>query len=157
MSAGYSIQRFSDASRLEELHRFVQDAFRNLPIDPPSSALKETVADFAARLQSDTVLVAVAAHALIGSIFCTPDGEALYIGRLAVHPEWRRRGVASALVDAAKTDARERGAKRVTLGARIALPGNVALFHRHGFAIVRETCHPGFTKATSYDMELALA
>ena len=48
MSAGYSLQRFDDVTRLEELHRFVQDAFRNLPIDPLSSALKETVADFAA-------------------------------------------------------------------------------------------------------------
>ena len=45
----------------------------------------------------------------------------------------------------------------MTLGARIALPGNVALFRRHGFAIVRETCHPGFTTPTSYDMELVLA
>src|SRR5256885_517871 len=157
MSPGYSIERFSDPSRLEELHRFVQDAFRDLPIDPPSSVLKETVAEFAARLQTDTIFIASDAGAMIGTIFCTPDGHALYIGRLAVHPDWRRRGVANALVDAAKTEARERGAKRITLGARIALPGNVALFRRHGFVIVRETCHPGFTKPTSYDMELALA
>ena len=157
MSAGYSVERFSDVSRLDELRRFVQDAFRDLPIDPPSSALKETVADFAARLQTDIIFVALAANALIGCIFCTPDGDALYIGRLAVRPDWRRRGVASALVDSAKDEARRRGAKRITLGARIALPGNVALFRRHGFVIVRETCHPGFTTPTSYDMELALA
>ena len=157
MSAGYSVERFSDASRLEELHRFVQDAFLGLPIDPPSSALKETVADFAARQQTDIIFVARDADALIGSIFCTPQDDALYIGRLAVHPEWRRRGVASALVDAAKDEARQRGAQRMTLGARIALPGNVALFRRHGFAIVRETCHAGFTTPTSYDMELVFA
>jgi len=57
MSADYSIGRFNDASRLEELHRFVQDAFRDLPIDPPSSSLKETVADFAARLQVERSLL----------------------------------------------------------------------------------------------------
>ena len=45
---------------------------RDLPIDPPSSALKETLADFAARLQSDTIFVASDADQLIGSIFCTP-------------------------------------------------------------------------------------
>ena len=157
MSEGYSVHRFSDATRLGELHRFVQDAFRNLPIDPPSSSLKETLADFAARLQSDTIFVASDASALIGSIFCTPDDDALYVGRLAVKPDWRRRGVASALVDAAKAEAHRRGAKRMTLGARIALPGNVALFRRHGFVIVRKTCHAGFTTPTSYDMELALA
>jgi len=157
MSAAYSVSRFNDAARLGELHRFVQDAFRDLPIDPPSSSLKETLADFAARLQSDTIFVASDAGELIGSIFCTLDDDALYVGRLAVRPDRRRRGVASALVDAAKAEARRRGAKRMTLGARIALPGNVALFRRHGFAIVRETCHPGFTTPTSYDMELALA
>src|SRR5215213_7267587 len=154
MSASYSVRQFSDATRLEELHRFVQDAFRDLPIDPPSSALKETVADFAARLQS--IFIASAEDELIGSIFCTPKEDALYIGRLAVRPDWQRRGVASALVDAAKAEARRRGAKRITLGARIALPGNVALFRRHGFVIVRETCHAGFTTPTSYDMELVL-
>jgi ribosomal protein S18 acetylase RimI-like enzyme len=157
MSAGYSVERFDDAARLEQLHRFVLEAFRDLPIDPPSSALRETVADFAARLQSDTIFVALNSDALIGSICCTPKQDALYIGRLAVRPDWRRRGVASALVDAAKDEAKRRGATRITLGARIALPGNVALFRRHGFAIVRETCHSGFTTPTSYDMELAFA
>jgi len=157
MIAGYSIQRFGDAARLAQLHRFVQEAFRDLPIDPPSSVLKETVADFTARLRSDTILVALNSDALIGSIFCTPKNDALYVGRLAVRTDWRRRGVASALVDAAKDEARRRGARRITLGARIALPGNVALFRRNGFAIVRETCHPVFTTPTSYDMELALA
>ena len=157
MSAGYSVHRLNDAKRLEELHRFVQDAFRDLPIDPPSSSLKETLADFAARFQSDTIFLASDAGELIGSIFCTPEDDALYVGRLAVHPDWRRRGVASALVEAAKSEAQRRGAKRMTLGARIALPGNVALFRRHGFAIVRKTCHPGFTTPTSYDMEWVLA
>ena len=157
MSAGYLIERFSDATRLEELHRFVQDAFRDLAIDPPSSALKETPADFAARLQSDTIFIASGVGQLIGSIFCTPQEDALYIGRLAVRPDRRRRGIAGTLVDAATTEAKRRGAKRITLGARIALPGNVALFRRRGFAIVRETCHPGFTTPTSYDMELVLA
>ena len=157
MSGSYAISRFADPTRLEELHRFVQDAFRDLPIDPPSSGLKETLADFAARLQSDTIFVASVGAEFIGSIFCTPDDDALYVGRLAVRADWRRRGVASALVDAAKAEAGRRGAKRMTLGARIALPGNVALFRRHGFAIVRETCHPGFTTPTSYDMELVLA
>ena len=157
MRPGFTVQRFTDAGRLDELHRFVQGAFRDLPIDAPSSSLKETPADFAKRLQSDAIFVATDAGQLIGSIFCTPEDDALYVGRLAVAPAFRRRGIANALMEAAKGEARRRGARRITLGARIALPGNVALFRHHGFVIVRETCHPGFTTPTSYDMELALA
>ena len=59
-------------------------------------------------------------------------------------------------MEAAKAEARRINAKRITLGCRIVLTSNLALFRRHGFVVVRETCHPGFTTPTSYDMELAL-
>jgi ribosomal protein S18 acetylase RimI-like enzyme len=152
----FEVQRCSDVSRAAELHAFTQGVFGALDIDPPSGVLKETAADFAARLRDETCFIIEADSKLIASIFCAMDGDALYIGRLTVAPAFRRRGIANALMEAAKAEAKRRGAKRITLGARIALPGNVALFRRHGFAIVRETCHPGFTTPTSYDMELAL-
>ena len=152
----FAIRRFHDASRIEELLALVHGAFRDLPIDPPSSVLKEAAADFAARLKTDTCFVVEADGAFIGSVFCTPEEDALYIGRLAVRADWRRRGIANALVEAAKAEARRIGAARMTLGARIALAGNVALFRRHGFVVVAETCHAGFTSPTSYDMELRL-
>ncbi len=150
------IQRCSDIARAAELHAFTQAVFGALDIDPPSSVLKETQADFAARLRDETCFLIEADGRVIASIFCAVKGDALYVGRLAIAPEFRRRGIASALMGAAKDEAKRRGLRRITLGARIALPGNVALFRRHGFAIVRETCHAGFTTPTSYDMELAL-
>jgi GNAT superfamily N-acetyltransferase len=154
---GFRVERCTDIARAAELHAFTHAIFAALDIDPPSSVLKETAADFAARLASQTCFIVEANGALIASMFCAMDGDALYVGRLAVAPSYRRRGVASALVEAAKSEARRHGARRLTLGARIALPGNVALFRRHGFVIARATCHPGFTAPTSYDMELVLA
>jgi len=119
--------------------------------------LKETEPDFAARLRDEICFIVEADGKLIASIFCRRDDDALYVGRLAVHPDWRRRGIANALIDAAKDEARRLGAKRITLGCRIALTSNLALFRRHGFTVVRESCHPGYTTPTSYDMELTLA
>ena len=151
-----AVQRCADVARARELHAFTQGIFGALDIDPPSSVLKESAADFAARLARETAFIIEADGALIGSVFCARKDDALYIGRLAVAPAWRRRGVASALVEAAKAEARRYALARLTLGARIALAGNVALFRRHGFVVVRQTCHPGFVTPTSYDMELRL-
>jgi predicted N-acetyltransferase YhbS len=155
-AAGFVVRRCADLARAQQLHAFVQSIFGALEIDPPSSVLQESEADFVARLQDETAFVAEAHGELIGSVFCAMEEDAFCIGRLAVAPAWRRRGVATALIEAAKDEAKRRGAARMTLGARIALSGNVALFRRHGFAVVAETCHPGFTRPTSYDMELRL-
>lgn len=161
MNAAIVVKTFQDTSRIAELHRLVHEAFAGLPIDPPSGVLKETVADFEKRLHSETALVAEVAAppdngALVGSMFCAELTDALYVGRLAVRSDFRRRGIASALLDAAKLEARRRGIDRITLSARIALTDNVALFRRHGFVIVAKTCHPGFSLPTSFDLELRL-
>ncbi|MBS0533526.1 MAG: GNAT family N-acetyltransferase [Proteobacteria bacterium] len=157
MREAVAVTRLTDPARAEELLALVQATFGALDIDPPSGVLKETAADFAARLQSETCFVIEQGGRIVASVFCIPQGDALYIGRLAVAPDQRRRGLAGALVDAAKREARRLGAKRVTLRVRISLADNVALFQRHGFAIVAEDTHAGYPGPTQYAMELMLA
>ena len=153
----FAARRFVDGSRIGELLALAHGAFRDLAIDPPSSALKETARDFDARLKSETCFVVEAEGRLIGCVFCIPQGDSLYIGRLAVAPDWRRRGVASVLIEAAKDEARRIGAARITLKARILLASNLALFKRHGFAIAGEETHEGYGAPTSYAMEWPVA
>jgi GNAT superfamily N-acetyltransferase len=145
-----------EASRIGELHALIQGAFRDLSIEPPSGVLKETVEDFSERLKAETAIVAESVDALIGGVFCAPKKDTLYIGRLAVRQTWRRRGVATALLDAAKAESRRLGIDRLTLNTRIALESNVALFSKHGFLVTGAQCHSGFTRPTFYEMELRL-
>jgi ribosomal protein S18 acetylase RimI-like enzyme len=156
MTPAFQIANFTDTTRIEELHNLVLAAFRDLSIDPPSSVLKESVSDFLTRLRTETAIVAQAEGALVGAVFCAAKDDSLYVGRLAVRDDFRRRGAASALLQAASAEARRRALPRLTLSTRIALASNVALFSKHGFVVVAEQSHPGFSYPTSYDMELRL-
>ena len=152
----FLIRRWTDADRLDELLALVHGAFGALAIDPPSSALKETIGDIAARTRTQTVLIAEASGRLVGSLFCVREADALYVNRLAVAADWRGHGIGRALMEAACAEARRIGATRLTLRVRIALAENVAFFRRLGFAVTAEETHAGFAAPTSYVMALDL-
>jgi ribosomal protein S18 acetylase RimI-like enzyme len=61
-----------------------------------------------------SVLVAEAGGQIVGSAIGTFDGWRGNIYRLAVHPDYRRRGVARALVAEVETRLARQGAKRIT-------------------------------------------
>lgn len=155
--AAFAVQRLTDPARADELLALAHAAFGALDIDPPSSVLKETAADFARRLSAETCFAIEHEGRIIANVFCIRQGDALYIGRLAVAPAWRRKKLASLLIDSAKAEALRIGAERVTLKARITLASNVELFRRHGFAITAEETHTGYSAPTSYAMELVLS
>ncbi len=70
------------------------------------------------------------AGTLIGIGRLTPGGR---VGRMAVLPEWRGRGVGSALLAAALSEARGRGQRRVELSAQSRA---VPFYERHGFRAI---------------------
>ncbi len=56
----------------------------------------------------------------------------------------------------ADDQARAEGRAAVTVGVRIALPGNLAFFRGLGFAVVGEHSHDGYTHATWLSLRKAL-
>ena len=80
----------------------------------------------------------------------------LYIGRLAVNPSWRRRGIARGLIAHAEAEARRRGLKRLRIQVRIPLVDNQALFKSCGFLEISRENHPGYTAPTTIRMEKTL-
>jgi ribosomal protein S18 acetylase RimI-like enzyme len=77
---------------------------------PPDTAEAVT-----ALLGRDPEAVILAEHdgALIGSVIAGWDGWRYHLYRLAVRPDWRRRGVGAALLSAAERRLRDLGATRI--------------------------------------------
>lgn len=151
-SWAFTTSRCLDRGRLAEILAVVHAAFDHL--QPPSSAMRETVADLEARLRAGPIFVAAAAGRIVGSIFCAPVGDALYLTRLATLPAWRRRGVGAALLAAADGEARAAGARRLTLRVRVNLPDNRRYFESAGFAVTGEGQDPGRARYFAMQREL---
>jgi len=62
--------------------------------------------------------------------------EEVHILNLASHPEWRRRGIASALLDHGVTLSREQGVERAFLEVRRSNDAALSLYRKYGFTPV---------------------
>lgn len=148
----------ADFDRWDDLFALILEAFAYMDgvIDPPSSAHLLTPASLAARARAEIACVAVDGQRLLGCIFCRPEPESLYIGKLAVVPSLQGRGVGRLLLAAAEELARDLDLPALRLETRIELTGNHATFTRWGFVRVAENAHPGFVRTTSVEMRKTL-
>lgn len=132
-------------------------AAQSVATDPPPSALREDGATVAAALAAGGGFAAMLESDLAGVVLWQVQARGLYLGRLAVHPAARRRGLARALVAAVEAEARARSLSRVLLSTRLALVDNRRLFAACGFVEAAQHAHPGYAHPTFLDMEKALA
>jgi predicted N-acetyltransferase YhbS len=137
----------------------IRAAFAAQPVvtDPLPSALRVTEADVVANLLAGGGAVAMVTNVLAGSALWTEQNGGLYLGRLAVAPAWRRRGVARALVAAAEAVARSAGLPVMRLSTRLVLLDNRRLFATCGFVETAREAHPGYAEPTFVNMEKRLS
>jgi predicted N-acetyltransferase YhbS len=151
--------REATAADAKLLSRLIIGAFSTYEVrlDPPSSALKETPEAIREKLTTHGAAIAESDGKAIGCVLFTPEEESiLYVGRLAVDPEWRRRGVARALIAYAEAEARRRGRDTLRIQVRIPLVSNQLLFKSCGFVEVSRETHSGYTAPTTIRMEKRL-
>ncbi len=136
------------------VHRVMQEAFAEYweTLQPPSGAHAETVDDVARAIGAGGAALVWADGVPVASARFLLWPDHLEIGRVAVLPAYRRRGIASALMAFLEGHGRRVGQTEVRVGVRRALPGNIALYARLGYAIVGEHPHPHDPRATSVVM-----
>lgn len=72
---------------------------------------------------------------VIGTLRLLLDEGVAKVGRVAVERDWRRRGIASRMLDLALARARERGFEQARLASQLDATG---LYERAGFAVESE-------------------
>ncbi len=139
----------ADSPALPAILALIDAAFAPMRgrIDPPSSAERLDLA--ALRTQAKAGEVWAIGTPPAACIFLTPQGNALYLGKLAVDPARRGGGLAKRLLALAEERARAQGLARLTLKARIELAENHAFFRHAGFQQVGRESHPGFDRPTT--------
>ena len=102
-------------------------------LEPPSGALATDAAGVRELMELGGILVCESDGRIVASVFHRTHPDHVYLGRLAVLPAFRRRGLAVRLVAAVESLAAANGRRQVRLGVRLALPENRAFFERLGY------------------------
>jgi GNAT superfamily N-acetyltransferase len=118
-------------------------------IDPPSSFVAMTLESLEEKAADEVLILALDGATPVGCAFCAPKADALYLGKLAVAPEHRGRGLRRRMGAAAAAVARVRGLSALTLQTRVELTENHATFAALGFRRTGAEAHPGYDRPTS--------
>ncbi|MEQ8672114.1 MAG: GNAT family N-acetyltransferase [Aggregatilineales bacterium] len=119
---------------------------------PPSSVFKETADSIQTKLTKGGGFIVRIKDQDAGSVLYEPQEDHLYLGRLAVLPEYRGKGIAHALINAVESHASQHNFPRVKLGVRLALEANRRLFTSLGYEIIDYGTHDGFPEPTYVNM-----
>ncbi len=128
-----------DASRAADVLRVVHAAFAaRPPVDPPAAALSDTEQTIAAKLAGGFGVLGEVDGEPAAALIVALDADGATVTRVAVHPDYQHRGIASALVLCAMDLLAARGTRTLALGVRTEFPGLGRWWRRHGFVRVGE-------------------
>lgn len=147
---------FGDWSGLLSL---IHEAFSYMDsrINPPSSLHRLTVQSIEQKARDGFLLLAWDESKLVGCVFIDEREDTLYIGKLAVDPNYRKNGIGTDLIKACKEMAREKHKDELELQTRVELKENHAYFKSLGFRKTGDTTHEGFNRPTSITMRCRLS
>jgi len=148
--------QFRDWDTLVKLLR-AAFAYQDNRINPPSSVHALDVESVALKARKEQLFLAFDGTAVVGCVFARRQGNALYVGKLAVWPHRQREGIARRLMQATEHFAYENGLPTLELDTRIELNENHQAFEALGFTKTAEGAHEGFNRPTFITMRKRIA
>lgn len=123
-----------DGSRAEDVLQVIHEAFSNRPdLDPPATALDETVETVREALDAHGGLLVDLDGAPVGALLFEPRGRLLGLRRVGVLAPVRGLGVAAQMASRAREVAQELGFTGLELEARVELPGTISFWRNLGY------------------------
>ncbi len=146
------------AEAADVIHELTQAAFHAYEaLDPPSGASRETVESVRSDLEAGGGAVALLDDRPVGCLRFTVEADHMHVRRVAVAPALQGTGVGRALMEWAEREAAGRSLTEVTVGVRLALPANLAVYRRLGYEVVEEHSHDGYRHPTWVSMRKPLS
>jgi len=125
-----------DATAIESL---IGESFREYECAYTPEAFDVTTPgadDIKERIKNWTVWVALRADMIVGTLSAYPEGEALRIRSMAVHPNMRGRGIGKLLLARVERFACANGYKRLILHTTPFLTPAIRLYENFGFRFI---------------------
>ena len=138
---------------LFQVLKLIQESFIFMigRIDPPSSVRSLTLQDLTEKAQTDWILGV--GDPVEACVVASPRHNALYLGKMAVHPSMRGQGMARALVQACEGIAVDLGLGWLELQVRVKLVENQNAFAKLGFVKTTENCHSVYDHVTEITIQ----
>lgn len=123
-----------DGSRAADVLLVVHEAFANRPaLDPPATALEETLETVRASLDAHGGLLVEHDGRPVGALLFEPRGRLLGLRRVGVLSPVRGLGVAAQMASRARVVAADRGFTGLELEARVELPATISFWRNLGY------------------------
>ncbi|CAG7642394.1 GNAT family N-acetyltransferase [Paenibacillus allorhizosphaerae] len=140
--------RQAECNELNVVHETMREAFKEYAgkLQPESGALRETMEDIERKISGGGgAIIAWNNNEPAGSAqYYFKDGY-MYIGRVAVIPQYRGSGLGKRLIHYLEAEARRRSCRETRLEVRLSVPENMKFYERLHYETLEQQYYPGGT------------